>query len=158
MSRSGRRVYRTNDARWVIAFYTAMACGWVVAALFPSAAQGFCIGCAAFFGIWAIWVWQYGVHVTGEGVRVVTILRSMRVPWSEIARFELVARDSRKYFAVVKRGERTMVMSSALCTPVRPEAKVERYRRDIEAVIDDLNKLLAERSPSINLGSELASS
>ena len=41
-----------------------------------------------------------------------------------------------------------MVMSSALCSPARPQDKAERYRREIQAVVDDLNQLLSERMAS----------
>jgi hypothetical protein len=143
--RFGRRVYRTNDALWVVAVYNIVAVGWVVAALFPGPAQGFCIGAAAFFVIWAAWTWQYGVHVTRRGVTVATIVRAKRVPWSQILRFEVVPLSDVRYaFAVIERGERRMVVSSALCTPRRPEAKVEKYRRQIQSVVDELNQLLAD--------------
>jgi hypothetical protein len=159
VSRSGRRVYRTNDARLVIALYSLFGLGSIAAALFPGPQQGFCIGTAVFFVIWAAWVWQYGVHATSRGVTIATILRFVRVPWSDIARFEMVPlSDVRSGFAVVKRGERTMVLSSALCTPLRPEAKVEHYRREIQAVVDELNQVLAEHSASsVTVESQLSS-
>ena len=122
-----------------------VAVGWVVAALFPGAAQGFCIGCAVFFVMWAGWIWHYGVHVTRRGVTVATILRPKRVPWSEVERFEVVRLSKTPYaFAVIKRGERRMVVSMALCTPRRPEARVERYRWEIQTVVDELNQILAD--------------
>jgi hypothetical protein len=62
--------------------------------------------------------------------------------------------DKCQYFAVVKRGGRRMVMSSALCTPVRPADKVEHYRREIQAAIDELNQLLAERATPPAAGRE----
>lgn len=151
LKRSGRRVYRTGDAKVVVAFYNLMAIGWIVAALFPSPAQGFCIGAAVFFSIWAAWSWQYGVRVTSRGVTVATIVLAKRVPWSEIERFELVPISNiRSEFAVVKRGARRMVVSSALSTPAKPPEKVARYRREIQAVVDELNQLMAERATSPN--------
>lgn len=145
--RPSRRVYRNDPARLVIGFINLMAVGWVIAALFPGPQQGLCIGAAVLFVVWAVWIWQYGVHVTSRGVTLATQLRATRIPWSEIERFELVPLSAKSYvFAVVKKGEKRMVVSTALATPERPEAVVEHRKREIQAVIDELNDLLAAQA------------
>lgn len=101
-----------------------------------------------FLVVAAYWVWAVvrgwgsGIDATAEGVRFIGMLRSRRVRWQDITRFEFGEAGYRAAVqAVCKDG--TIVKASSLAQG-NMYTKPETNRSKLQATLDKLNELLRE--------------
>jgi len=141
-----RRVYRSvGTARWA-GWLSVATIGFAAVGAIPGPAQIFSGICAIAMAILTWRYWNVGVHVEVDGLKLVRILGSTRVPWNAIDRFEVMPRGIYPYTGHLLRtdGQRPEPVFG-LGAPARPESRLDEFRRQVEAPVDELNQVLAAR-------------
>lgn len=118
---------------------TAIAIACVVLAVVPGNAEvvGYVFAPVCFLVAWRMW--NVGAHVGSEGVKVVGLFLTRRVPWADIERFDVLPTAQYPYVGHIIRKDSRPVMIIAISTA---RGKTEKHRRTVQAPIDRLNEAL----------------
>jgi hypothetical protein len=137
-----RRVFRASGTTWAALGLIAGTAGCVVLAVVPGKGQVVGAVLAVVFLLSAWRMWNAGIQVDADGVKVVTFLGgSRRVAWEDIDHFAVLPLRRYPYVGhVVLRDGRTLA-TFGLSTDLE---KTERNRLEIQRPIDELNETLAD--------------
>jgi hypothetical protein len=138
-----RGVYRSVSAVYGALPVTAASAGLVIAAIVPGRGELAGVILAPLFFVIAWRMWLLGVHVEADGVRVVGIVASKRVPWEEIDRFEVRQWQRYPYVGHVVLNSGRAAIPIVAITTTGPRGK-EWTRRQAQAPVDRLNEALAD--------------
>ena len=133
-----RRVYRAGGTTWAAIGGTVGTLIFLLVAIFATKDTIAGAVVAAFLALMSWRMWNVGIQVGAQEVRVVTFFLTRRVPWSEIDRFAVMPLGRYPYVGyVIRRGGRKFpAFGLSTSSRARDGASVQRP-------IDELNTVLA---------------
>lgn len=139
------RVFRSVATMRAAVLGTAIAIGCVVLAVVPGRAQiaGFVFAPLFLLMTWR--VWNAGIHVESDGVKIVTVFLSRRVRWQDIDHFAVMPFGRYPYVGHVVLLDGRKLGTFGLATSSR---RTEANRLRVQWPIDQLNRILAEQRPA----------
>jgi hypothetical protein len=142
-------------------FWAAMSVLWVVATITLQNHNGLAAA-LLLFSFWNGWLtWQTGLYAGPSGVRIVrplgigilSFIRTVRVAWIDIDRFEFRPGGRASYFAqLIRTSDQRAIEIQAIVYPRDETSRFyTKWHPAAQARLDELNELLqASQTPSAN--------
>lgn len=158
-NRDETHVFHTPGRNWVALLFVGMSVFWVVATITLHNNQGLA-GAILLLTLWTGWMyWRTGLYAGPSGVRIVRVLgigifgfiRTIRVAWSDIDRFEFRPGGSASYFAyLIRASDQRAMQTGVIMYPRNEKSRLfEKLHPKAQAQMDELNTLLQEnRQPT----------
>jgi hypothetical protein len=137
-----RSVYRSVGTLWAAIGLTAGGAGFVVVGVTAPRRGIDVVIMAALVLLMACRMWVADIRVGPDGVKVGSLLRSRKVPWSDVERFAVMPLGRYPYVGCVVLRDGRKFGTFGLSTSA---GHSEGRRLHVQRPIDELNEILAER-------------
>jgi hypothetical protein len=143
-----RTAYRAAGRLGQAVFFGAFALLFAGFAAFGSQSPGAAAVLAAGSALYACDVWRRGLFVEAGGVRIVRPwrLRSVRIDWQDIARFEMRTGPGQWPVVLIRASDQRRIPVPTFPRPRKDISGYETLPLKVQAQVDELNRLLEQHA------------